>query len=181
MIGLVRDLVKQEQSGSGAAGILESCSEACDAYNVSLCSILQEKIIENHTPIHWAIVKRPAESLDPNEEDLITALLVHSAPLKPATVSDIRLACLITSNQTLFQWLRLSPVFNPISGSDEMLLGASISPDVITIEDVKEDVSAFVANFEITAFQKRMQVSKRINMEFIAKGTSEYAYAAACH
>ena len=57
-----------------------------------------------------------------------------------------------------------------MSGIDEMLLGASIPPDLIAVEHVEGDAGAFVANFEILAFQKRMRVSNRINLEFIARG-----------
>jgi hypothetical protein len=170
VLGLVRDLVKQQYSAPGASGILDSCAEACDAYDISFSSILQEKSIENHTPIHWAIVKRPSEPPNPDDHDLVTALLSRSAPLIPSTISDIRLACLLTSDQALFQRLRLSPVFSPLSGTDEMLLGASIPPDSIEVEHVEGDAGAFVANFEILAFQKRMRVSNKINLEFIARG-----------
>lgn len=170
MIGLVRDLVREQNSGHGASGILDSCAEACNAYDLSLSSTLQEKSIEGHTPIYWAIVKRPAEPPNPDDYDLVTALLFHSSPLTSTTVSDIRLACLMTSDQALFQRLRLSPVFSPLSGTDEMLLGGSIPQDTISVGDVEGDASAFVANFEILSFQKRMRVSKRIDIEFIAKG-----------
>jgi hypothetical protein len=51
-----------------------------------------------------------------------------------------------------------------------MLLGASILPDAIEVEEVEGDAGAFVAKFEILAFQKRMRVSNRISQEFIARG-----------
>jgi hypothetical protein len=170
VLGLVRDLVKQQFSGPGAAGILDSCAEACDAHDISYPSLLQERSIENHTPIYWAIVKRPSEPPNPDYYDLITALLTRTAPLTPSTISDIRLACLLTSDQALFQRLRLSPAFSPVSGTDEMLLGESIQPDAIGVEDAEGDEGAFVANFEIPTFQKRMRVSNRIDLEFIARG-----------
>jgi len=170
VLGLVRDLVKQQYSTPGASGILDSCAEACDAYDISFSSVLQEKSIEGHTPIHWAIIKRPSEPPNPDDHDLVSALLARSAPLTPPTISDIRLACLLTSDQALFQRLQLSPVFSPVSGTDEMLLGATIPPDTIEVEDAEGDAGAFVANFEILAFQKRMRVSNKIHLEFIARG-----------
>jgi hypothetical protein len=45
-------------------------------------------------------------------------------------------------------------------------------PDSITVEDVPGDEGAFAANFEIAHFQQRMRVSKRIALEFIARGES---------
>ncbi|KZP28437.1 hypothetical protein FIBSPDRAFT_917664 [Athelia psychrophila] len=173
VIGLVRDLVRVDLTSSddhSGGAILSSCEEACKAYALSLSSVLQEKSIEGHTPIHWAIIKRPAEPVNSNDYDLVTALLSHSSPLTSSTVSDIRLACLMNSDHALFQRLRMSPVFSPMSGSDEILLGGGIPQDTIDVKDVDDDASAFVMHCSIMAFQKRMRVSKKIQLEFIAKG-----------
>jgi hypothetical protein len=170
VLNLVRDLVKQQSSAPGASSILDSCSEACNAYDISFSSLLQEKSIENHTPLYWAIIKRPSEPSNPDDHDLVTALLSRSTPLKQSTISEIRLACLLTSDQALFQRLRLSTGFSPLSGTDEMILGESTPPDVIEVVDVDGDEGGFAANFEILAFQKRMRVSKNIELEFIARG-----------
>lgn len=170
VLNLVRDLVKQQPSPPGASGILQSCEEACAAHDVSFSHLLQEKSIEGHIPIYWSIIKRPSEPTNADDPDLVTALLSHSAPLTAATVSEIRHACLLTSDQALFQRLRLSPEFSPLSGTDEMLLGGSIPPDEIEIEDVDNNGGAFVAQLKILAFQKRMRVSRRIDLEFIARG-----------
>jgi len=170
----VRDIVRQQYVNSPASlGILESCAEACTAHSLSLPSLLQEKFIEGHTPLYWAIIKRPPDS-DADEStqvpDLLTALLSFSTPLNPETVSEIRLACLLTSDQLLFQRLRLSPDFSKLSGTDEILLGATIPPDGISVEDVPGDEGAFAVDFEIVHFQKRMRISKEIVLEFIARG-----------
>lgn len=180
--GLVRDLVRFREfpsSPSAAKGILDSCQEACTAHGLSFSEILQEKSIEGHTPIYWAIVKRPPEHADDgndeNEEegpDLVTALLQLSSPLTPATISEIRLACLVTSDQALFQRLRLSPAFSPIKGTDEMLLGENaVPPDTIDVQDIKGDEGAFVVELQISMFQKRMRISGGVEVEFIARGT----------
>lgn len=173
VLGLVRDLVREYHTNSPApAGILQSCAEACAAHNLCLASILQEKSIEEHTPLYWAIVKRvPDEATDEDTQipDLLTALLSHSTPLTQETISDVRVACLITSDQALFQRLRMSPEFSKISGRDEMLLGATLPMDDIVVEDLAGDEGAFAVNFEIPQFQKRMMVSKEIVLEFIAR------------
>lgn len=173
VLGLVRDLVREYHTNSPApAGILQSCAEACAAHNLGLASILQEKSIEEHTPLYWAIVKRvPDEAIDEDTQipDLLTALLSHSTPLTRETISDVRVACLVTSDQSLFQRLRMSPEFSKISGRDEMLLGATLPMDDIVVEDMAGDEGAFAVNFEIVQFQKRMMVSKEIVLEFIAR------------
>lgn len=61
-------------------------------------------------------------------------------------------------------------MFSPMSGTDEMLLGGSISPDEIEVEDVDNNGGAFVARFKILKFQNRMRISKGVNLEFIARG-----------
>ncbi|KAJ7782047.1 hypothetical protein DFH07DRAFT_765024 [Mycena maculata] len=134
---LLRDCVKSQHPDM-AIEILKSCASACSANNLSLSSVLQEKSVEGHTPLYWVIIKRPAESAaeDRQNIDLLTALLGLSTPLTPATISDVRLACLLMSDQVLFQRLRTSPEFAPMNTTDEMLLDATMPPDDIVVEDV---------------------------------------------
>ncbi|EGO26459.1 hypothetical protein SERLADRAFT_463545 [Serpula lacrymans var. lacrymans S7.9] len=169
VLNLIRDLVKHPFPAASPA-ILDSCAEACVTHGISFASLLQQKSVEDHTPIYWAIVKRPAEPTSPTEHDLLTALLTRAAPLTESTVSEMRLACLVTNDQVLFQRLRLSPAFSPLSGTDEILLGANIPPDMIRVEDVASGVGAFIVTFEVPLFQRRMRISRRIVLEFIARG-----------
>ncbi|KAI0365080.1 hypothetical protein BV20DRAFT_973645 [Pilatotrama ljubarskyi] len=167
--GLLRDLVKQTDA-QGAFGVLESCADACRSYDVSLSALLQERNVEGHTPIYWAIINRPAGGPRPDEPDIVTALLSYAAPLSDATVDEVRLACLHTSDHGLFQRLRRSPAFAPLSGSDEIILGSNVPVDDVEVEDVPGDEIGFVAKFRMPMFQKRMRISQEINLEFIAKG-----------
>ncbi|KAJ7917484.1 hypothetical protein B0H13DRAFT_2441809 [Mycena leptocephala] len=172
VLGLVRDLVKLQPSDHSvvAISILKSCADACATNGLSISTILQEKSVEGHTPLYWAIVKRPAESPEPQEgNDLLTTLLSLSTPLTPATMSDVRLACLLTSDQALFQRLRNSPEFAPLSPTDEMLLDATIPPDEIMVENVDGVEGAFVVDFAVVRFQKRMLVTKSVVLDFIAR------------
>ncbi|KDR67208.1 hypothetical protein GALMADRAFT_80192 [Galerina marginata CBS 339.88] len=175
VLGLVRDLIQEHITNSPAtAGILQSCAEACSSHSLSLSSILQEKSIENHTPLYWAIVKRPPDEHQEQEvaqcPDLLTALISYATPLNRETITEVRLACLATSDQALFQRLRLSPEFAPVSGIDQMLLGGTIPPEEVVLEDMAgEGGGAFAVNFVIPHFHKRMVVSKEIALEFIAR------------
>jgi hypothetical protein len=176
VLGLVKDLVREHHSDSSApAGILQSCAAACEGRSLFLSSILQEKSIENHTPLYWAIVKRrPDEHVDEKAQipDLLIALLSHSTPLTKDTILDIRQACLITSDQPLFQRLRMSPEFATVSGKDQMLLGVTLPHDEIEVEELAGDEGQFAMDFVIPHFQKRMMVTQEIVLEFIAR--SEY-------
>ncbi|KAJ3503005.1 hypothetical protein NLJ89_g8628 [Agrocybe chaxingu] len=101
--------------------------------------------------------------------DLLTSLISFATPLKPETIKEVRLACLATSDQKLFQRLRLSPEFAPVSGVNQMLLGGTIPPDEIEVEDVSSEGGAFVMSFVVPHFHKRMSVSKEVELEFIAR------------
>jgi hypothetical protein len=180
VLGLVRDLVQDHSSGSPAAlGILQSCADACTSHSVSFSAILQEKFIENHTPLYWAIVKRKNGPSEDDEgggdsemkDDLVTALLSHISPLNPDTILDLRLACMATSDQAMFQRLRRSPRFASISRSDQILLSGSPSPDDVTVEIGPGDKGAFTVDCVVAQFHKRMMVSKEIVLDFIARST----------
>ncbi|CAK5267656.1 unnamed protein product [Mycena citricolor] len=179
VLGLVKDLVKlpHEDRSSVGISILKSCADACSANGLSISSVLQEKSVEGHTPIYWAVVKRPSdvESDQLQGTDLLSALISLASPLTPATISDVRLACLLNSDQLLFQRLRSSPEFSPLSATDEMILDATVPHDDITVENVAPTETdgagsgAFVVDFAVPHFQKRMLLGKSIVLEFIAR------------
>lgn len=170
VVDLLRDLVKQTQSDASSI-VLESCVEACRTYDLSFSSILQERSIEGHSPLYWAVINRPSEPPNPETRDFLTALLRHAAPLSDAAISELRLACLQSSDQVLFQRLKRSPAFSPLSGTEVMLLGESIAPDDVEVENAPGNEGAFVVRFCIPMFQKRMRISKEINLEYIARGS----------
>lgn len=151
--------------------LLQSCENACSESFLSLSSLLQEPFIEEHTPLYWAIVKR--DEGDPiRDPDLLTILMSRATPLVEPAVTDIYCACIVTSDQHLFQSLRNMPDFSSlISGTDRLLLSSTNSRDQITVKDVSGVNGSFLAVFEIAQFQKRMNVSREITFEFIARGT----------
>ncbi|KAJ7043697.1 hypothetical protein C8F04DRAFT_1028723 [Mycena alexandri] len=180
VLGLVRDLVKLQPSDQSvvAISILQSCVDACAAHGLSISTLLQEKSVEGHTPLYWAIIKRPrpssAEPTPDESLDLLTALLAFSTPLTPSTTSDVRLACLLMSDQELFRQLRATPEFAPLSATDALLLDATSPPDDVAVEDLPSGadagVGAFAVDFALMRFQKRMNVSGAVSVEFIARG-----------
>lgn len=82
---------------------------------------------------------------------------------------DIRQACLITSDQALFQRLRMSPEFSPVSGKDQMLLGVTLPHDEIEVQELGGEEGEFAVDFVVPHFQKRMMVTQEISLEFIAR------------
>lgn len=142
--------------------ILASCAQSCSAKNLSLSTLLQEPAVAGHTAIYWAIVNyRPS---------LLDALLRYSSPLTPATQSEMRKACLVASNQALFQNLRLSAglcASGLRSATDELLLGQR-PPDDVRIEEGPD--GAFAATLDIALWQKRIRAVGSVSVEFIASG-----------
>ena len=106
-----------------------------------------------------------------NDDDLVTALLSHISPLNPDTILDLRMACMATSDQAMFQRLRRSPRFASISMSDHILLSGSPSPDDVAVEIGSGDKGAFTVDCIVAQFHKRMMVSKEIVLDFIARST----------
>ncbi|KAF8963167.1 hypothetical protein BDZ97DRAFT_1920057 [Flammula alnicola] len=93
---------------------------------------------------YWAIIKRMPDGHHDVEEqqgpDLLSALISYASPLTKDTITELRLACLTTSDQVLFQRLRLFPEFAPASGADRVLFGMTIPPESIEVEDLPEMV-----------------------------------------
>ncbi|GJE98197.1 hypothetical protein PsYK624_144200 [Phanerochaete sordida] len=168
VMNLVRDVVKVPDAA--AISVLRNCEEACNSHSLSFAALLQEQTIEGHSAIYWAIIKRPRDLPGAAGLELVQTMLAMAAPLSAATISEIRLACLQASDEALFQRLRHTPAFSPLSGKDEILLGANIPPDDISVSEVAGNQGEFVAVFRIPQFQRRMRVTKQVTLEFIARG-----------
>ncbi|KAL5508764.1 hypothetical protein ACEPAG_4743 [Sanghuangporus baumii] len=206
--GLLRDVVQGSSpvrsSASAALGVLQSCATACSRHSISFARILQERSIEHHAPLYWAIVSRPPgnegpSKIDDREDDaFLVELFAHAAPLTPISVEELRAACLVVSNNVLFQRLRSVPGALPLSGADRMLLSstslqipagasqnnlekASLRPETKQLHGFNDTVtvcegetgsnsSTFSVNFQFRLFQRRMRVSGILETEFIARG-----------
>ena len=183
VLGLIWSLIEEHNtpSSSAAADILYSCSQACQGNSLSFSKLLQRKSMEGHTPFYWTVVKRlPDQHQDVSEHlgaDLLSALISFASPLTKDTIKDLRLACLATSDQALFQRLRMSPEFAPVSASDRLLLGMTIPPDEIEVHILPGDTGAFMVDIVIPHFYKRMVVTKKIVIEFIARSASKISFA----
>ncbi|KAG5641023.1 hypothetical protein DXG03_006364 [Asterophora parasitica] len=184
VLALVSNLVTlyPDSDSTFSSSMLESCAKACSEHGYSLSKLLQDTASESmagHTPIYWAIVNRTPTSQDASIHKtglpgLISALLSYTSPLTERTILDIRHGCLAASDQHVFQGLRLSPLFNPLSGPQAMLLGGAIPHDEITVK-YPEDEGEFEVKFKIPHFHKRMRVVQHIALDLIAKGTNATA------
>ena len=118
--------------------VLQSCVEVCKLHSIPISEMLQEHSLEGHTPMYWAIIKRPPPSKRRLEcdRDLVTTLLALAEPLNSATASDIQRACVDMCDGELFQQLRQSPSFVRLSGTDQLLLETSVAPDEVQVKEM---------------------------------------------
>ena len=92
---------------------------------------------------------------------IITALLNACGPLKETTISSVRLACMLISNNTLLQHLFWHfPGLSPLSMKDCMLLSPSGGGDIIEVDETHDGTGAFVAHMKIRRFRLRFTKPK---------------------
>ncbi|KAJ7629994.1 hypothetical protein DFH06DRAFT_1056582 [Mycena polygramma] len=170
--GLIHDLVWEQTADQERVTILDSCAHVCASHSVHFPSLLQEQYIEGHTPLYWAVVKRSVDEANPPTSyelpPLIRALVAYSAPLTKSTIEDIRLACLHSGDQWLYQSLRLCPDFQALPHKSQLLLSVQVPPDTITVGPAARHDAPFTADFEFAEFQKRMRVVREVKIEFIS-------------
>ncbi|KAF9226270.1 hypothetical protein BS17DRAFT_776965 [Gyrodon lividus] len=160
----VLSLVRAFVIKPGSPNILHSCAQACKTHNLDFSALLQERAIGGHTAMYWVIVNR--------RECLLPSFAKYLTFTTHANISDIRLACLVTSNQKLFQALRCCRApFTRLPPPDLLVLG-STSPADVSVDELHlpDGNSAFVVEMQINMWQKRMRVSGRVNLEFLATG-----------
>ena len=150
-----------------STALIDTCAEMCRARGVNFSEILQDPVFEGHRALYWVIVSRPP----PNQYELLSTILKHSGPLSPEAIDEIRLACVQMGDQSIFSHLWKHPAYGALSGTDELLLGATFPADTIEVQELTTgEIGAFTARFEITQFQRRMTVAGKIVFEFIARG-----------
>ncbi|GJJ07273.1 hypothetical protein Clacol_001473 [Clathrus columnatus] len=193
---LIKDVVKDPTSPT-AVCILQSCLEACLSKNLSFQNIISEKFIEGHCPIYWSIAKRTssvAKTSEPNTavtdveipdqqpdteevDDRIELLdILLSMPLNPTTRLEAYSACLLTSDNVLFQRLKKIPDehanINTLGSSsisaDELLLGEAPG-DKIQVFDGNPDYGEFRVVWDIAHFHKRMRAIGSVNTQVVAR------------
>ncbi len=159
--------------GEDRTSILSACAQACESGGLDLSTVLQEMSIEGHPPIYWAIVNRDVASgsrgLVP--DSLVADLLAACRPLSPASLTAIRVACTMASDNVLLQELfRYIPPLSHISTRDALLLGPAKEEDRIDVDEKRNGTAAWVALIKIPRFRLRMRVCGSVSVEFIASG-----------
>ncbi|KAH9039876.1 hypothetical protein EDB85DRAFT_228798 [Lactarius pseudohatsudake] len=151
--------------------IFKKCAEICESGGLNLSDVLQEPLIDGKPPVYWAILNGPSTSLQGSDaafDTLVVALLGACQPLKETTITSVRLACMLTSNNVLLQHLfRRFPALSPLTPGDAILLSSAGGGDVADVDEKQDGSGTFVARIQVRRFRLRMRVSKLIRIEFV--------------
>ncbi|KAI9457142.1 hypothetical protein F5148DRAFT_1151228 [Russula earlei] len=163
-------LSRNDLSEKDCLDVFAECTQACLNGGLDLSAVLQEPLIENKTPVYWAILNRSTSS----EADhtafsvLIVTLLKACGPLDATTTTSVRVACMMTSNNALLQHLFLQfPGLSPLSTGDG-------GGDVVDVDEKRHGTSGFIAYIHIPRFWLRMSVSEAIKVEFVTYKTGQH-------
>ncbi|KAG1789604.1 uncharacterized protein HD556DRAFT_1446830 [Suillus plorans] len=159
VLSRIRDLVSPTDVSPSS---IESIADACahDLTAAELSDLLQTPNIEGHTALYWAIVN--------HRQEVFWTFKLFISKFSSKCSSDLRLACMRTSNHALFCKLN----FQNTDAQDESLRQFLGCPqDEIEVHNVAElDDNQFVVSFRIRMFQKRLCTTRRLNYDFVARG-----------
>jgi hypothetical protein len=166
----VRTLLSRHlPSDEGYDPIFKKCAQICEGGGLDLSTVLQEPLIDGKPPVYWAILNGPSTSPQGSDADtLVDAILGACQPLKDTTITSIRLACMLTSNNVLLQHLfRRFPALSPLTPGDAILLTSAGGGDVVDVDEIQDGTGTFVARIQVRRFRLRMRVSGLIKVEFV--------------
>jgi hypothetical protein len=150
--------------------VLKDCAQICTTGGLNLSVVLQEPLINGKPPVYWAILGGPTTT-EAALHALVLSLLDNCQPIKETTVTSIRLACMLTSNNALLQHLFWHfPALSPLSQIDTMLLSSATGGDAVDVHEVQDSIGTFAARIQIRRFRLRMRVSKLVKLEFVTSG-----------
>ncbi|KAI0249388.1 hypothetical protein BJV78DRAFT_1284035 [Lactifluus subvellereus] len=167
----ILSLLFSPSSDEERKSVFSTCIRICKNGGLKFSRVLQEPLIEGQTPVYWAILNRPrASSQDDNAawDALVVALLDECGSLSETTVTSVRLACMLTSNNALLQYLFWHfRALSPLSSSDIMMLHPLGGGDAVDVEETQDGTGTFVAHIKMRRFRMRMRVSKCVKVEFV--------------
>ena len=167
-------LLHSRSSDKDRSATFSECFQACKNGGLDFSAVIQEPLIAEQTPVYWAILNRRATSSEVDSaafDALIIALLKACRSFHETTITSVRVACMLTSNNALLQQLFWQfPGLSPLSAKDGLLLGPSGEGDVIDVEETRDGTGAFITYIEIRRFRLRMRVSKVVKVEFVTGG-----------
>lgn len=168
----VRSLLSRHLPSDEYKPILKNCFQICENGDLELSAVLQEPLIDGKPPIYWAILNGPSsQGGDADFDALVVGLVDACQPLDYSTITSIRLACMLTSNNALLQHLfRHFATLSPLSPGEVILLSSVGGGDGVDVFETQDGTGTFVARIQVRRFRLRMRVSKLIKVEFVTSG-----------
>ncbi|KAG1793528.1 uncharacterized protein HD556DRAFT_511412 [Suillus plorans] len=122
--------------------------------------ILTQLNIEGHTAPYWAIVN--------NRPHALWAFIKFISGTSPSVSSDLRIACMITNDHSMFKELN----FGNFSEDRRSRCILGRLPDEIQVHTRDKPIKQFDVVFRIKMFQKRLRTAtdKILRFEFVAGG-----------
>ncbi|KAG1807592.1 hypothetical protein EV424DRAFT_1427333 [Suillus variegatus] len=161
VLSRIRDIVlTPDVNPSSAASIINIC--AADLTIKGFSKLLQTPNIEDHTALYWAIVN--------NQREVVVAFAAFISECSPACSSELRLACMATSDHASFTQLKLA---NVDAKGEVLRRSLGCPPDEIEVHEVTGGMGndhEFVVSFCIRKFQTRLRITHKLNYEFVADG-----------
>ncbi|KAG1806180.1 uncharacterized protein BJ212DRAFT_785104 [Suillus subaureus] len=144
---------------SSVAQIVKSCAAALPAAEFS--NLLQKPNIEDHSALYWAIVN--------NQRETLLEFTKFILKFSPACSSDLRLACMTVNDHDSFMLLNLGDIVNPKDRSLRRMLRCP-QDDIQVYEGDDMDQNRFFVCFVFRMFQKRLRITQKFEVEFVARG-----------
>ncbi|KAG1857684.1 hypothetical protein DFJ58DRAFT_744987 [Suillus subalutaceus] len=157
----IRDIISDSNfASSSIVPTVNACAAAISPTEFS--NLLQKPNIEGHTAMYWAIVNHQPEAF--------SAFAAFIPKFSSVCSSDLRLACMFTSNHALFTQLNLGRVINRKDNALRNFLGCP--PDEVQVHDAGDGLHKIKFNicFCIRMFQKRLLMRQQLGIEFVAAG-----------
>ena len=127
----IRNLLQREMTLDESYGIVSSCASTCHSNRLDFSCILQERSIEGHSPIFWAILSRynsfrnlsfmPHNLVEQTKQFLIW-FLSHVTQMTVVGRAELRSVALVVADNDLLQRLHALPGVNQLSGIERVLL-----------------------------------------------------------
>ncbi|KAG1807579.1 hypothetical protein EV424DRAFT_1647018 [Suillus variegatus] len=118
--------------------------------------------------VHDLTVAELSDLLQTPNIEVFSAFIGFISKISSECSSDLRLACMQTSDHALFLKLNLQ---NTTAEDESLRRFLGCPPDEIEVHHGGElDDHQFVASFRIRMFQKRLRTTRELNYDFVARG-----------
>ena len=159
-----------------AADIIAMCKATCSELSISLPSILQDRYINKHSPLYWAIARKEktskaAQGPGVKSVNIFATLLPLALPItSELVISELREVCRVVSENKAFQRLRFDvPGFSKV----EAYRSTSGKPrcdevKIITWNHLYGNL--FNVKMTFPDFSERLRARRTIGAEFVVRG-----------